>query len=264
MSKSTQPTILLKNINHEQIVKDYLDGLYDDEDLSPRSTGPIPKSQRAGPMGATKSSRHVQDTGIGKTKFDEIYEKIIGFNRYRVYTTNVTNFAVYISDYSLEANADDGAKRGQNGQGKSIEKARNKVSTENKLREKIPAVCDHCRQEIEQDFLVAPMHYKHDSDRLIVFGEYIACRFGCARAIAQEQRRLNPLSTKYKNSEQILNYLAIKMTGLPAPPPTPRWDALAPRGSMDKETYYNSEKEFIKDPNIVFAPVKSQWIVKVD
>lgn len=93
MKQATQATFLLRGINHEQLVRDYLSGKFDDLDL------PKSKPKKSTETGGSRK-KHVQEVGVGKDDYAAIYEKKTGAGMYRVYTTNSDAFKVYLAEIS--------------------------------------------------------------------------------------------------------------------------------------------------------------------
>lgn len=236
MKKATQPTFLLRGVNHQKLVREYLNSGFKDLSLSKEKPS-FSKSK-----GTTKT--HLQETGIGRDSCDPVYERKSGENRYRVYTTNSDKYRIYLAEITTDAKSEDDPS----------------------LREKQTQkeLCDHCRQEISGDILVVPIEMQKKGSITIVSGEYVVGHYCCALAIIREELRKNPLSAQYKSSEQILKQLCFCLKGFYPKNPAPYWKLLDNNGgSMNSETFYGGESEFRKNPSLVFAPVKSQWETKL-
>ena len=232
--KATQDVFLVRGVNHQQIVEDYLDGKYDNLDLPIEK--PILKKK-------TGAHTHVQKSAVGKNHLDPIYERVTSNGNYRVYTTNSARCRSYLAEIA--------------------------ETSPNKHQEPSPdgrvEFCDHCRVTITGDILVVPIYHKKYGDVTVLSGEYIVGHYCCARAIIRQKKREDPLSSLYKDSEQILNHIARKLDIPISSNSAPDWKLLEDNGgSMPRAEYYNGETVFRSHPSVICLPVKSQWETKIE
>ena len=232
MNRDTHPTFLLRGINHEEILKAYLNGEYDTMGLSS-----IPKKPQ---LGRIKAIKHVQETGVGKDDQCAVYDKVAGSSTFRVFTTNAGYYKPYVMDIDTSEEAETAAL--------VINKAVN---------------CDYCRQPITLIPLVVPIRSVKKEGKLVVSGTYIVGHSCCALAIIREQNRLNPQNSQYRDSEQILKNVVFLLTGIVPTRQAPDWKLLeANGGSMEASTYYDSDIVLEPNPNVVFTVAKTQWDAK--
>src|SRR4029077_6722973 len=116
-------------------VKEYLDGLYDDEDLPLPST--IVEGKARGGKKPKKSVKHVQEKTVGKSNFDDIYEKTVGSARYRIFTTNVSLFRAYVAELTVSDDDSVDVKPKKSNKGVKISQPAPDVSR------RFATTCDH-------------------------------------------------------------------------------------------------------------------------
>lgn len=232
MNRATKHTMLLKDINHDEIVKKYLRGEYKDIDL------PVEKPTFAKNF-ATKS--HIQEVGVGRSERDSVYERVVNSTTYRVYTTNsdlYNTYAAIIEENGILSESISSSSR---------------------------HYCDHCRQLISGDMLVVPLFVRKHGSKTLVYGNLIAGHSSCALALIRNEARAEPHNHQWRECERLLKSICLGITGSIPEYPAPHWKLLSDNGgSMPADVFYNGDKEFKTNPNYICLPVKAQSDTKVN
>ena len=224
MSKYAKPVFLLKGIDIRSVLVNYLDGKYDEEQLiEPRAR-------------YIQLLNRTQDTVVGNTEQDEIFEKSLLGNIVRVYTTNSKTYK--------------------------------EMGETNKKTYKTP--CIYCRRILNDDFSLGVItSVTYIKDMIIYSGYDAVCSvekggLRCAKTHLSQQIKMDPTNILLKNSMTKLNMLALLLNGenhnkLEELPDFRLLDSNG--GSMSEETFFSNHK-LVKLPNIIFNIGKEQWYEK--
>lgn len=216
------PVFLLRGIDIKSVLDNYLEGKYEKETILPKRKENV------------KQLDMKQDSVLGNTEQNGVYELKSGNHLVRVYTTNSKIYEAFVHN----------------------DKA-------------IKSPCVYCRRPLNSQFMVSVIiRVEYLDDYEIYHGYDAVCSYEagglqCAYTHLLNMTKLYPQDNTFTKSLTLLKSLAFRLKGSTEITKLPDWRLLDSNGgSMSADTFFTIQGLEI-NTNIIFAPAKQQYDKKL-